>query len=499
MPKSLPAETPGAAPPDQPPGRAQWRASVLIIIVAILVGAAGISVLGPRASVTNASSGDRALAAEVRGVIGDGDGLQSLSVARVDRGRVTFAGVGDAGAGAPTPDTVYELGSVTKVWTGLLLADAVERGEMTLDAPIETYLPELRGTPAGATTPRRLATHTSGLPSLPEGAGLAEAWQVKRGGDVYRTWDAGRVLAAARRTPTNETGRVYSNLGVALLGHAEARAASSPTWQALVRDRILDPVGMSHTTFAGADPAGMAEPHRGSGSVSSTWSGDGFAPAGTSTRTTAADMARFLQAVLDGRVIGLTALDPIAEVNGNRRQGLLWLLETDEPAPTHWHNGATGGSSSMLALDRSAQRGVVVLGNSDVAVEAVGFKLLHADSRSTQRPIPWDWNLLAPLLVGGILVLTLWWYAVRGRDRLSLSTGVVDGVLAAILVWVWGPWHAGLGYLNGVVIAAALLGIVLSLLRFRAVPWSVGRRVTAATSLAFTILCLGVVVLALAR
>lgn len=481
--------------PDLPPGLppARWGVAVFTLIASVLVGGLGFWTLGPHPYLSEATTGDAALAADVRRAAGDGAGLQRLSVARVEGDRVTFAGVGDEGGdiGAPSPDTVFELGSVTKLWTGMLLADAVDRKEMALDAPISTYLPELAGTAAGKATPRQLATHTSGLPSLPPNMGVAGVWNVKRGGDVYAGWTTQRVIDAARATPTTDVGtRVYSNLGVSLLGHAEARAAKAASWQDLVEQRILTPLGMTHTTFAGTDPADMALPHRASGTPSSTWTGDGFSPAGTSTRTTATDMATFVRAVLASKAPGMTALDPIAAAGEHRRQGLNWLVETDQPTPTHWHNGATGGSSSMLALDRSAGRAAVVLGNSDVAVEPIGFALVHPGSGQTQKPVELDFETLAPLLFGALMAATVWWYALRGHTRTSLLTGVLSAVIGVIVTYVWGPWHTALGYACGVVLAALLLACILSALRFRSLPWTGRGRISDVGNLAFTVVVL---------
>lgn len=115
--------------------------SLLILLIGALVGALlTLLVPGPRAP--EPVVGDAAFAAEVVDAIGDTGGMDTVSAARIRNGETTWAGLGET-----TPDSRYELGSITKTFNGLLLADAVERGEVTLDQPLETIFTELAGTP----------------------------------------------------------------------------------------------------------------------------------------------------------------------------------------------------------------------------------------------------------------------------------------------------------------------------------------------------------------
>ena len=136
------------------PGPYRRRRLVLLAVVAglLLGGLVGL-LLGPHSLHPGPRiSGDQSLAGDFRATLDSDRGLASVEVARLRDGKVTYAGLAPDGTVPPTPQTPFELGSITKTMTGMLLADAVRRGEMRHDAPVSDYLPELVGTPAGAAT-----------------------------------------------------------------------------------------------------------------------------------------------------------------------------------------------------------------------------------------------------------------------------------------------------------------------------------------------------------
>ncbi|GAB47343.1 serine hydrolase domain-containing protein [Mobilicoccus pelagius] len=494
-----------SAPPTstRPRGRALTILSA-VLAVTFMVGALLGLALGPRARLADTTSGDATLAREVRDAVGEGRGLQTLSVARIENGRTTFAGLGDldeTDSAAPAPDTVYELGSVTKTWTGMLLADAVKRGEMRLDAPLSTYLPELAGTPAGTVTPQQLATHTSGLPRLPSSMGLGSSLAVVRGDDPYRGQSVEDVVAAAKGETLTEQGTfAYSNLGMALLGHAEARAAGTATWSELATERIFRPLGMDSTRIVDGDDAeepGLALPHRANGRRVSAWASSGNDPAGSSTRTTAADLARFAQAVIDGTAPGMAAVKPRVDAGKSRTIGLSWFAVPGEGGTYLWHNGGTGGSGSVLVVDRAEKRAAVVLGNSATGPDDVGPVLID---RATARPAasPFGWQSWVPVLLAAFFVAGTWWRAWRGRSRVNLVAGIADAGTGAIIARVLGPWHLLPVWLLGAILACGFVGAVFALLRMREAPTlPVGHRVTAVldTVVSFAVLALALLLL----
>lgn len=157
------------------------------------------------------------------------------------RALVTDEGVEVSGA---DPDGVHQIGSVTKVCTGLLLALEVVEGALTLETRVGELLPELTG-PIGGVTLGQLVTHTSGLPRLPPGMWRKAFGAAAR--DPYADLDESALLAAVAGTSPRPTSRPrYSNLGFGLLGTALTRHRGT-TYGALVRDRVTGPLGMTAT------------------------------------------------------------------------------------------------------------------------------------------------------------------------------------------------------------------------------------------------------------
>lgn len=501
MPAHSPTPTDISPPPQGPLTRGRALAILAgVLAVTLALGAlVGLALVKP-ARLSDTTRGDATLTRDVRSAVGEGRGLQTLSVARIENGRTTFAGLGgldENGSAAPAPETVYELGSVTKTWTGMLLADAVKRGEMTLDAPISTYLPELAGTPAGTVTPQQLATHTSGLPRLPQASVGGNLLGALRGSDPYGASSEQDVLAATRDATLTDPGTfAYSNLGMALLGHAEARAAGAPSWADLAQTRLFGPLGMTSTQIVDADDpeqSGMALPHRENGRRVSAWAQrGGYDAAGTATRTTAADMARFAQAVLDGRAPGMDALEPRADAGKGRTIGLSWFTVPGEGGTYLWHNGGTGGSKSVLVVDREAKTAAVVLGNSATDVDDVGPVLIHrakAAPAAQSGTSALGWRAWLPIALGLLLVAGTWWKAWRAPSRVTLLGAVADAGTGAILVRVLGPWHVLPTWLLGALVACAFVGAMFALLRMReAATWPPKGRIPAILDLAVSVL-----------
>ena len=155
------------------------------------------------------------------------------------------------GAVLPGADTVYEIGSITKVFTSLVLADMVVRGEVGLDDPVAKFLPATVKVPerdGKRITLRDLSNQVSGLPRMPDNLKPAD------GADPYVDYSADRLYEFLARC---ELGRAvgekyeYSNLGVGLLGHALALKAGMG-YEELVSKRVLEPLGMADTAIVAA-------------------------------------------------------------------------------------------------------------------------------------------------------------------------------------------------------------------------------------------------------
>ena len=144
------------------------------------VAAAAVALLalavGPRTPhIDGHTSGDADLAAQVRSRISDDAGLEAVHVSVISPEEVRHAGIGSADGVVPDENTRYDLASVTKTFTGQLMADSIARGEIAENDTAASHIPQLAGTPAGEVTLLELATHHSGLPNFLNSAYLVGA------------------------------------------------------------------------------------------------------------------------------------------------------------------------------------------------------------------------------------------------------------------------------------------------------------------------------------
>ncbi|MFL1426887.1 MULTISPECIES: serine hydrolase domain-containing protein [unclassified Nocardiopsis] len=340
-------------------------------LAALLVIALGIAVAPRVPTLSTAETGDPELLDRARDLYADGP-RDLLGVVEVDGDDTAFAHFGaDA-------DTDFEIGSIAKTMTSLLLADAIERGEVTEETPLGDLL-DLGDAPAADVTLAELASHRSGLPRLstrPQDVVSSTVAVNYLGRDPYR-YDEDTLLEQARAADLTDRGEShYSNLGFAVLGLALAEATGTD-YPDLLRERLLDPLGMDDTYLprTAADlPAGATLGHTERGRTAAPWLAMAYAPAG-GVRSTPADMERFARALLDGTAPGTAALEP-RWPDGEDRIGYAWMTTDVDGTEVTWHNGGTGGFTTMLALDREADRAVVVLSNTTAAVEERAVELL---------------------------------------------------------------------------------------------------------------------------
>jgi D-alanyl-D-alanine-carboxypeptidase/D-alanyl-D-alanine-endopeptidase len=276
------------------------------------------------------------------------DGLQSL----VESGRLPSAAwsfvreteVTAGGCGGAGPHTVFQVGSVTKAVTGLLLADQSERGVVLLTDPATRYLP---GAVPGRVPLADLATHTAGLPRVPPGRFRYRL----RPRNPYARYPRRQFLRAARRSLAGAAGGQpyqYSNFGAGLLGYLLGQAAATP-YEDLVRDRICVPLGLRATTFDAVPVQGYA-----GGRPVPPWDMSVLAAAG-GLHSTAADLAVLLTACLspDRAPLGpavRTALVPRVTIAPGQEISLGWHHTVRDGQRVIWHNGMTGGYTAMVAF-----------------------------------------------------------------------------------------------------------------------------------------------------
>jgi len=341
------------------------------IAAALATAVAGAAAIPRPPSLSTEVSGDEQLVAEVRRQLEGTPGARDrLSVAVIDGDEVRIARFG------ATDATEYEIGSVTKTITGSLLADAVERGEVTTDTALGELL-DLGDSPAASVTLEELATHSSGLPRLPVSIGsvVSAILATYTASDPYGSTLAD-LEADARGAALGEKEFLYSNLGVALLGQALAAAADSD-YPSLAQQRVLGPLGMDDS-YVPTSPdelrANAPTGYTAGGRPTDAWTLGADAPAG-SARSTLADMVAYTTAQRDDEAPGVAATEPIAAAGESGEIGFAWIT-TDGVT---WHNGATGGFTSWIGFDRESDRAVVVMNGTAADVDALGFALMEVE------------------------------------------------------------------------------------------------------------------------
>ncbi|TFD83934.1 class A beta-lactamase-related serine hydrolase [Cryobacterium lactosi] len=354
------------------------RIRLIAVGAALAVIVAGVLAAPRPPTLSTSATGDPGLAQSLADKAGIEPGARdTLVTAVIDAEGVAYAGLG------ADETTEFEIGSITKTFTALLLAQAVERGEVALTDPVGDYL-DLGDSAAADVTLADLSSHRSGLPriAITVSALATSLWSSYRGSDPY-PFDLAALEEHARAAALTDPGTVaYSNLGVALLGQALAAAAGTD-YPELLQTRVLEPLGMAHTSIAvtaDALPAGARTGYTTAGRPADAWTMGAYAPAGA-IRSTAADMALYAQALLSADpALGVdpaTVLDPQGPAGAGPLIGLAWFTQAPEDGTATWHNGGTGGFASMLALDRTANRAVIVLGNTATSVDALAMSILE--------------------------------------------------------------------------------------------------------------------------
>jgi CubicO group peptidase (beta-lactamase class C family) len=307
------------------------------------------------------------------------DGVPGVAVGIVDEGRVVYAnGFGVASLAEParpvTRDTVFHMASVTKTFVATAVMQLAERGQLSLDATIVTYLPYFRLADARASeiTIRQVLTHTSGLPDV-EGY----AWDRPEYDEGALERYVRSLSAVTLRSAPGST-YAYSNLAFEVLGDVIAKASRRP-FEDYVQKEILAPLQMTSSTllYDGVARQAWAAGHTRSAAgmivVPHYPYNRAHAPSST-LHSSAADMSRWMLAMLnDGELDGRRILrkasrdemwKPTVEAREGRI-GLAWLSMAVEGEDLVWHGGADAGFRARLMLIPARRSGVIVLANSD--------------------------------------------------------------------------------------------------------------------------------------
>jgi CubicO group peptidase (beta-lactamase class C family) len=369
----------------------------LVLAMSVTVGAGPAGALQPAQAPARSSAffpADEAVREFVRPYI-DRRQAKGIVVGLVEpdgsRRVLTF---GDAGEGARplAAGSLFEIGSITKTFTGVVLADMVRRGQVRLDDPVGKYLP--RGVRVPSLRGRQitlldLATHTSGLPRMPTGHVPLDP------GNPYGDYTARHLYAFLNgHELEREPGAKfeYSNLGMGLLGHALARAAGARSFQTLVAKRVLRPLGMKMTGYGRPTALApwMTRGHDKQGAFATYFDMPDVAvlAGGGGLNSSVTDLMTYLDANIG------EPKSPLEHAMRNAHRGyhlprpgmqagLGWMSMTRGPLTLVGLNGGTAGYSTFVAYDPATRAGVVVLANSGgfEYADKIGRELLDPERR----------------------------------------------------------------------------------------------------------------------
>jgi CubicO group peptidase (beta-lactamase class C family) len=274
---------------------------------------------------------------------------------------------------AVSQKSTFEIGSVTKTFTALLLADLVEKRVIALDDPVEKFFPDSVEIPnylGRKITFVDLATHMSGLPREPINFHPTDLNNPYAAEDVKKLYDGLRDYQLTRGANKYE----YSNLGIELLGQTLV-LTSGKSFEKMLQEIICDPLQMKETSTKNDNPL-LTTGHMGTTPVAH-WDLRALQPAG-GIRSNVEDLVKFVKAQMGlSRTDLATAIEltqrPMALINGNTRIGLVWNITSVGNDEIISHSGATGGYRAYIAFSKKTKKGIIILNNSGQHQDDLGM------------------------------------------------------------------------------------------------------------------------------
>ncbi|AXE16810.1 hypothetical protein DR864_03190 [Runella rosea] len=297
-------------------------------------------------------------------------------VAFYENGKETYFTYGYANADKKQvilPQSVFEIGSISKTFTSLLLADLDQKKRIRLEDSVDKYLPDSVKVPSfngRKITFAELATHTSGLPRMPTNI------VPKNPENPYVDYGV-KDLYAFLTTSQLENGMGnynYSNVGVGLLGH-ELTLIAGKSYEQLLQNVICTPLKMTQTSTLNAS-TWLTTGHVDHKPVSH-WDFDIMAGAGA-IRSNAEDLMRYLRAELDLSADALASAmkqsqQPLHMVDSTLKMALGWHITAVANDEIYWHNGGTGGYRAFAGFSHKSNKAIVILNNSTQSVDDLGM------------------------------------------------------------------------------------------------------------------------------
>jgi D-alanyl-D-alanine-carboxypeptidase/D-alanyl-D-alanine-endopeptidase len=293
---------------------------------------------------------------------------------------VAFACNKGAGPLALDRNSVFEMGSVSKVFTGLLLADMVRRGEVALSDPVSKYAPPEAKLPTFGgkeITLGDLVTHRSSLPRLPPGFAPADMSNPYAGFDSKALY---RALAATSLEREIGSRQEYSNFGIMLLSDLLGRRAGK-RYDELLAERVLKPLTMEATSAAPGKA--VVQGHAADYRPVPAWDFDPALAGVGGVRSSLLDMLRFAEAAAGRRPQGLglsfaTSFTPLVNEPQGTSTLFAWGMRKRSVGRLMFHNGQTGGMRATIVVNPDNGTGAVVLTDSPANLDDLAFHLVDS-------------------------------------------------------------------------------------------------------------------------
>ena len=310
----------------------------------------------------------------------------SISLALIDSSGVQYFNFGKTAHDGRevNRNTIYEIGSISKVFTGILLAQQVLDDELKLDDEVNAFLPDSIKIPVMGDkeiTFGNLSDHTSGLPRMPDNFEPANLNNPYSDYTVEQIYDF-----ISNYTPIRTVGSEYeySNLAQGLLGNLLARNKNT-SYEELMVKTIAGPLELKDTRIVLTEKMNenLALGHSG-GHIVENWDIPTLAGAG-GIRSSTFDMAKFISANLGYTNTELTkTMELTHKVRhhkaGEMSVGLGWHIKEGTIGDIIWHSGATGGYRAFVGFVKESGKGVVLLSNSTNGADDIGLNLLNPES-----------------------------------------------------------------------------------------------------------------------
>lgn len=311
---------------------------------------------------------------------------QSLAIGIIKNGQLNTYFYGETEKGnkvLPTSGTLYEIGSLSKIFTATLLANFIENETLSLDQSIIDFLSDSLKTNSSLQkiTFKTLANHTSGLPRLPKNLEKTKGFDPT---NPYKDYDKKYLYQyLATFKAENEAGEKYeySNLGYALLGDI-LTSLNKKSYNTLIQETIAKPLGLTSTTdILNPKTQYLPKVYNTNGEETKAWDFQIFSAAG-GLKSTVTDLLNFAQVQFKmpqtqlENAMALTRqftyfLPPSTDI------GLAWHMDLLDDITYCYHTGGTGGSSSFIAIAPDKKTAVVLLSNAAESVETTGLSIFH--------------------------------------------------------------------------------------------------------------------------